>query len=82
MNVPVGSHNREVWKNDRAITGVIQEFEEILGIDGRVIVREFGKDTVIRILVEGDDYNTITQMADKIAETIREQLGLEVPEEN
>ena len=47
-----------------------------------MIVREFGKDTVIRILVEGDDYNTITQMADKIAETIREQLGLEVPEEN
>ncbi|MBP3242567.1 MAG: phosphoglucosamine mutase [Ruminococcus sp.] len=82
VNVLVGSHNREVWKNDRAITGVIQEFEEILGIDGRVIVREFGKDTVIRIIVEGDDYNTITQMADKIAETIREQLGLEVPEEN
>ena len=76
LNVPISKNFREVWKNDRAITGIIDEFEEILGEDGRVVVREIGKDPVIRIRIEGKDFSTINTMALQIADTIKERMEL------
>lgn len=74
LNVPIEKKHREVWKNDRAITSIIDEFEGILGEEGRVIVREIGKEPVIRIRIEGRDFSTINTMALQIADTIRERL--------
>ncbi|MCM1529273.1 MAG: phosphoglucosamine mutase [Alistipes sp.] len=76
LNVPISKKFREVWKNDRAITGIIDEFEEILGEEGRVVVREIGKDPVIRIRIEGKDFSTINTMALQIADTIKERMEL------
>lgn len=76
LNVPIDKRFREVWKNDRAVTGIIDEFEEILGEDGRVVVREVGTPPVIRIRIEGRDFTTINTMALQIAETIKERLSL------
>ncbi len=76
LNVPISKKFREVWKNDRAITGIIDEFEEILGEEGRVVVRETGKDPVIRIRIEGKDFSTINTMALQIADTIKERMEL------
>ena len=76
LNVPIDRKFREVWKNDRAITGMIDEFEEILGEEGRVVVREAGNDPVIRIRIEGKDFATINTMALQIADTIKERMAL------
>lgn len=76
INVPIEKKYREVWKNDRAITSVIDEFESILGDEGRVIVRETGKEPVIRIRIEGRDFSAINKMALNIAATIRERLHI------
>lgn len=76
LNVPIDKRFREVWKNDRAVTGIIDEFEEILGEDGRVVVREVGREPVIRIRIEGRDFTTINTMALQIADTIKERLAL------
>ena len=76
LNVPIDKRFREIWKNDRAITSVIDEYEEILGEDGRVVVREVGKDPVIRIRIEGRDFTTINTMALQIADTIKERMSL------
>jgi phosphoglucosamine mutase len=66
-----------VWKNNRAITGLIDEFENVLGDEGRIIVREIGKEAVIRIRIEGRDFTTINTMALQIAEVIKEELSEE-----
>lgn len=79
LNVPIDKRFREVWKNDRAVTGIIDEFEEILGEEGRVVVREVGADPVIRIMIEGKDFSTINTMALQIADTIKERLTLQQP---
>lgn len=76
LNVPIDRKFREIWKNDRAITSVIDEFESILGDEGRVIVRETGADPVIRIRIEGRDFSAINGMALSIAETIKERLQI------
>ena len=75
INVRISPKDREIWKNDRAITGLIDEFEEILGEDGRIIVREAGRSPVIRIMVEGEDFTTINTMAIQVADTIKERCG-------
>lgn len=73
LNVPIAKKFCEVWKNDKAITSIIEKFEGILGGEGRIIVRETGREPVIRIRVEGRDFSAINDMAIKIAETIKER---------
>lgn len=77
FSVPIGRKYREVWKNNRAITDLIDEYENILGEDGRIIVRELGKESVIRIRIEGRDFSAINAMALEIAEVIKTQLPQE-----
>lgn len=76
LNVPITRRFREVWKNDRAVISMIDEFEEILGDEGRVVVREIGREPVIRIRIEGQDFSTINTMALQIADTIKERMEL------
>ena len=54
---------------------MIDEFESLLGDEGRVIVRETGAEPVIRIRIEGRDFTPINNMALQLADTIREQLS-------
>ncbi|WP_082334877.1 hypothetical protein [Ruminococcus sp. XPD3002] len=75
LNVRIDPRDREIWKNDRTITRLIDEYEGILGDDGRVIVREISRDSQIRIMVEGEDFTTINAMAVRIADTIRERCS-------
>lgn len=72
LNVPIAKKFCEVWKNNKAITSIIEKFEDILGGEGRIIIRETGREPVIRIRVEGRDFSAINDMAIKIAETIKE----------
>ncbi len=53
----------------------IEDVERKLGNQGRVIVRWSGTEPKLRILVEGDDAQTITQLANNIAEEARRELG-------
>ncbi len=73
LNVPIAKKFCEVWKNDKVITSMIEEFEGILGGEGRIIFRETGREPVIRIRVEGRDFSAINDMAIRIAETIKER---------
>lgn len=73
LNVPIEKRFCEVWKNDKAITSIIEKSEDILGDEGRIIIRETGREPVIRIRVEGRDFSAINDMAIKIAETIKER---------
>ena len=74
--VPITGVFRYVCKNDRAVISIIDEFEEILGEEGRVVVREIGREPVIRIRIEGQDFSTINTMALQIADTIKERMEL------
>lgn len=77
LSVPIAKKHREVWKNNRAITGLIDEFENILSDEGRVIVREIGRESIIRIRIEGKDFTAINSMALQIADVIKDQLSEE-----
>ncbi|MFP6874068.1 MAG: phosphoglucosamine mutase [Verrucomicrobiales bacterium] len=55
---------------------LIAETAQELGNTGRVLIRYSGTGPKMRILVEGRDDDYITSRAEKIAEAVREQIGL------
>ena len=49
----------------------IESLEQEIGTDGRILVRPSGTEPVIRVMVEGEEYDTINTMADELCEIVR-----------
>ncbi|MDW7657794.1 MAG: phosphoglucosamine mutase [Bacillota bacterium] len=61
--------------HDVEITGLINGIEQQLGGKGRVLVRPSGTEPIIRVMLEGEDADWITQMADQLADLITSRFG-------
>jgi len=48
-----------------------QAVEEQLAGRGRVLLRKSGTEPLIRVMVEGEDEATVTQMANRIADAVK-----------
>lgn len=57
------------------VAGVIRQVEERLGDSGRVLIRYSGTEPLLRIMLEGQDQQEITALADEIAGAIEQHLG-------
>ncbi len=49
----------------------IENIEQEIGTDGRILVRASGTEPVIRVMVEGKEYDTINTMGDELCEIVR-----------
>lgn len=75
MSVPIKKDMCKVWRSDPIIMGAVNECEEMLGDEGRVVVTEIGDEQLIRVLVEGKKFSTINGMAMQIVDTITERMN-------
>ena len=75
LNVKISPHFKELWKNEKSVTELIESFEKELGSDGRIMVRESGKEPIVRIMAEGNDFGRINEMAVEIAQHIKEKCS-------
>ena len=77
INVRISPRQKEIWKNNRVITGLIRDNEDKLGSAGRIVVREVGgAEPFIRVLVEGPDFAVINDMAMEIAQTVKSECRI------
>ena len=77
VNVKADADGKARLNSDEEITAAIQECTDKLGSDGRVLVRASGTEPLIRVMVEGKDFDVINQYAVKIGETIKRRVGCE-----
>lgn len=57
---------------NEAVMASVKEVEAELGEQGRVLLRKSGTEPLIRVMVEGPQQNLVANLANKIADTVRE----------
>ena len=67
------------WKENAAIQAVLQEAENTLQKDGRVLLRASGTEPLIRVMVEGESSETVQHWAHTIADVVRDAAYGAVP---
>jgi len=70
INVNVVPAYKEAYVNDDELNSLIEKYKEELGDSGRIIVRASGTEPLIRVMVEGKDFDEINAIASDVANLI------------
>ncbi len=73
VNVPV--RKKAELHEIEPIKKIIDEVEAELGDKGRVLIRYSGTEPLLRVMLEGENQNRITVLAEQLAAAVREHLG-------
>lgn len=73
VNVRVAT--KDGWKENERIQTAITRVEELLGADGRVLVRPSGTEPLIRVMAEGPEEESLRRYVNEIATVVREEQG-------
>ncbi len=68
--------DKTAWRNNQAIQTVLQEAEQRLGGNGRILVRESGTESLVRVMAEGPDERLLEACVADIVKVVREELGI------
>ena len=71
VNVKITADKKGMWETVPEITDAIKMYEDKLGGDGRILVRESGTEPLVRVMIEGKDIDVITDYANSIAELVK-----------
>ena len=71
VNITVTNEVKSLWQQNEAVTAAINEVEQKLGGNGRVLVRASGTEPLMRVMLEGKNTDEITEYANKIANEIK-----------
>jgi len=71
INVKISNGDAEKLMAAPAVQSSVEEVEQELGNNGRVLLRPSGTEPLIRVMVEGIEYQQIQAAAERIAEAVR-----------
>ncbi len=75
INAKVDKDKKNKYKEDIEINDLIQKIEEKFKNNGRVLVRASGTESLIRVMIEGENQEYITKVARELADLIEKKLG-------
>ena len=74
VNVEVSPEGKLRFYTDEEVRNVVEKAKARLGDAGRIIVRPSGTEPLLRVMVEGEDTESIGGIANSVADVIRERL--------
>ena len=74
INAKVNSEKKMTYMENAEINEAIEKLEEEFAGSGRVLIRPSGTESLIRVMIEGEDKNYIEMRAKELANLIEEKL--------
>lgn len=74
-NIEANNLQKEIFKTNNKIKEKINEYENLLGSNGRIVARPSGTENLIRIMFEGNDINLITKYSKELCEYIKKIIN-------
>ena len=75
VNISISAEGKLAFYTDKVVDGKINEAKDMLGDNGRIVVRPSGTEPLLRVMVEGNDDELINKIATDVANVISERLG-------
>ncbi|MCY1713766.1 phosphoglucosamine mutase [Caproiciproducens galactitolivorans] len=75
VNVDISAEGKLRFYTDDKVKASIEQAKQKLGENGRVVVRPSGTEPLLRVMIEGEDPDYISALANSVADVIRERLA-------
>lgn len=74
-NATIREENKRRYERDMEIQNEIKRLEGKMAGEGRVLIRPSGTEPLVRVMIEGNDINEITELAEGLAILITKKFG-------
>ena len=74
-NAKVKNENKNKYQTDPEVQAAIHEVEENMEGSGRVLIRPSGTEPLVRVMIEGEDQEQITDLAADLAKLLTKKFG-------
>ena len=75
VNAKVKNENKGAYLKDNLIGNRIREVENLIGHEGRVLIRPSGTEPLVRVMLEGKDQEELEKLANDLAQLIETRLS-------
>lgn len=75
VNVKVSDGGKIAFYTDHVVKKAIEDAKEKVSNNGRVLVRVSGTEPLVRVMLEGEDFEYIEKIANEVANVVKERLS-------
>lgn len=75
INARVDEKLKNSYLENEKIKAEVNRIEEMFHGEGRVVIRPSGTEPLVRVMIEGENKDEISQIAEKLARLIEKQIG-------